>query len=132
MIRPGGHSAAFAGGIPTPQRHRQPYPREFPERLVELIRAGRTPEELAEAFEPSAQTIRNWVAQADRDAGRRPDGLTSARHAELRKLGRANRRPTIERDILSRATARFAQETEVVPPKSSDSGPRTRRISRSR
>ena len=38
--------------------------------MTELVRAGRTPEELAKEFEPSAQTIRNWVAQADRDAGR--------------------------------------------------------------
>jgi transposase len=35
--------------------------------MIELVRAGRTPEELAKEFEPSAQAIRNWVAQADRD-----------------------------------------------------------------
>jgi transposase len=46
--------------------------------MVESVRAGRTPEELAEEFESTAQSIRNWVVQADRDEGRRADGLTSA------------------------------------------------------
>ena len=45
--------------------------------MIELVRAGRWPEELAKEFEPTAQTIRNWVAQADRDEGRRADGLTT-------------------------------------------------------
>lgn len=44
---------------------RRLYPREFREQLVELVRAGRTPESLAKEFEPSAQTIRNWAKQAD-------------------------------------------------------------------
>ena len=39
------------------------------------LRSGRTPEELTREIEPSAQAIRNWVAQADRDAGERSDGL---------------------------------------------------------
>ena len=38
-----------------------PYPDEFRARLIELARAGQTPEELARKFEPSAQTIRNWL-----------------------------------------------------------------------
>ena len=54
-----------------PKSHK-PYPPEFKQRLVELVRAGRRPEELAEKFEPTAQSIRNWVAQADRDDGRAP------------------------------------------------------------
>ena len=51
-----------------------PYPPEFRQQMVELVRAGRTPEEPSRQFEPSAQAIRNSVAQADRDAGRRADG----------------------------------------------------------
>jgi len=43
-----------------PQRHRPAYPPEFREQLVEPVRAGRPPEELAKEYEPSAQTIRNW------------------------------------------------------------------------
>jgi transposase len=36
------------------------YPAELRQQLIELVRVGRTPEELAREFEPSAQTIRNW------------------------------------------------------------------------
>ena len=43
-----------------------PYAPEFRRQMVELVRAGRTPEKLAKEFEPSAQAIRNWVVQADR------------------------------------------------------------------
>jgi len=68
-----------------PKSH-PPYPPKFQRQMVELVRAGRNPEELAKEFEPAAQAIRNWVAQADRDAGRRDDGLTSAEREELRRL----------------------------------------------
>ncbi len=66
-------------------RRRAPYPSEFRHQMVELVRAGRGPEELSREFEPSAQAIRNWVAQADRDEGRRADGLTSAEREEMRR-----------------------------------------------
>ena len=66
-------------------------PPEFREQLVALVRAGRTPEDLAGEFEPTAQSISNWVAQADRDAGRRTDGLTTAERTELTRLRRENR-----------------------------------------
>ncbi|MBB5498827.1 hypothetical protein HDG37_003041 [Paraburkholderia sp. MM5384-R2] len=46
-------------------RHRAPYPVEFRAHMVELVKAGRTPEE----FEPTEQTINTWVAQAHRDCG---------------------------------------------------------------
>lgn len=81
-----------------------PYAPEFRRQMIELVRAGRTSEELAKEFEPSAQAIRNWVAQADRDAGRRADGLRTA-----------------EREILSKAAAWFARETAAIPPKGSSS-----------
>jgi transposase len=45
--------------------------------MVELVRVGRDPEDLAREFEPSAQAIRNWVRQAERDGGQRADGLTT-------------------------------------------------------
>jgi len=57
-------------------KSRPPYPPEFRQRIIDLVRKGCTPEELARQFEPSAQAIRNWVRQADRDDGRRQDGLT--------------------------------------------------------
>ena len=100
---------------------RLPYRAEFRQHMIELVRAGRTPEELSREFEPSAQAIRNWVAQADRDAGRRADGLTSAEQAELRRLRRENRQLRQEREILAKAAAWFARETDAKPPKSSSS-----------
>ena len=93
-----------------PKSH-PPYPPEFRRQMVELVRAGRNPEDLAREFEPSSQTIRNWVAQADRDEGRRQDGVTSAEREELRRLRRENRRLREEREILAKATAWFARGT---------------------
>ena len=89
--------------------------------MIEMVRTGRSPEELGREFEPSGQTIRNWVAQADRDEGRREDGLTSSEREELRKLRRENRQLRVEREILKKAAAWFARETDSVPPKSSSS-----------
>jgi transposase len=100
---------------------RPAYPAEFRRQIVELVRAGRTPEELAREFEPSAQSIRNWVGQADRDEGRREDGLTTVEREELRRLRRENRQLREEREILAKAAAWFARETDSVPPKSSSS-----------
>jgi transposase len=88
---------------------------------VELVRSGRSPEELAREFEPSAQAIRNWVAQADRDTGRRSDGLTTQEREELRRLRRENKNLKVEKEILKQAAAWFAQETDSVPPKNSNS-----------
>ena len=102
-------------------RRRAPYAPEFREQMVELVRAGRTPEELGREFEPSAQAIRNWVAQADRDEGRRPDGLTSPERAELQRLKRENRQLRQEREILAKAAAWFARETDKIPSGSSRS-----------
>ena len=89
--------------------------------MVELVQAGRTPGELAREYECSAQAIRNWARQADRDEGRREDGLRSSELEELRRLRREVRRLREERDILAKATAWFAGETGSVPGRSSSS-----------
>lgn len=89
--------------------------------MVELVRSGRTPAELAKEFEPSAQTIRNWFFQAERDAGNRSDGLGSEERDELKKLRQENRRLKEEREILGKAAAWFARESDTLPPDSSDS-----------
>jgi len=91
------------------------------QQMVQLVKAGRTPEELSREFEPTAQTIHNWVKQSDVDAGVRSDGLTSSERDELRKLRRENRQLKVEREILSKAAAWFARETDAVPPKPSSS-----------
>jgi transposase len=89
--------------------------------MVQLVKAGRSAEELGREFEPTAQTIHNWVKQSDMDAGVRSDGLTSSERDELRKLRRENRQLKVEREILSKAAAWFARETDAVPPKPSGS-----------
>ena len=91
------------------------YAPEYRRRMVELVRAGRSPDELAKEFEPTAQSIRNWVAQTDLDEGRRHDGLTTAEREELTRLRRENRVLREEREILSKAAAWFAQETGSAP-----------------
>jgi transposase len=79
------------------------------------VRKGRTPEALAQQFEPSAQAIRNWMKQAALDAGQRLDGLTTEEREELRQLRRENRQLREERAILSKAAAWFARETHAIP-----------------
>ena len=79
--------------------------------MVEPVRSGRSPDRLAREFEPSAQSIRNWVTQADRDDGGRDDRTTTAEREELRRLRRENRRLREERAMLAAATAWFARET---------------------
>ncbi len=96
------------------------YRPEYKVQIVELVREGRSPGSLAREFEPSEQTIRNWVKQADLDEGRRSDGLrTEARlellRMELLRLKRENKRLREERDILKRAAAWFAKESGSIP-----------------
>ena len=102
-------------------RTRRAYPPEFRQQIVELYRAGRSPGELAREFEPNEQTIRNWIAQADLDEGRRRDGLTTVERAELRKLRKENRQLRVEREILAKAAAWFARESDPISKESSGS-----------
>lgn len=102
-------------------RFRGSYPPEFRRQMVELVRSGRTPEELSREFEPTSQSIANWVRQADRDAGKRSDGPTSVEREELTRLRRENQRLRQERDILAKAAAWFARESKANPNGSSGS-----------
>ena len=111
----------------TMPKTRAAYPLEFRGQMIELVRAGRSPEALGREFEPSAQAIRNWVRQADRDAGRRADGLTTAERREMQRLRRENATLREEREILKKAAAWFARETGAVPSRSSRSSERTGR-----
>ena len=100
---------------------RPPYAPEFRRRIVELVRSGRKPESLSREFEPTSQTIRNWMRQADLDEGRRSDGLTTEERQELVRLRRENRVLREEREILKKAAAWFAQETDSKRRKDSGS-----------
>jgi transposase len=66
---------------------------------------------LARDFDLTETALRDWIKQADIDAGVRSDGLTSDERAELARLRRENRRLQQDVDILKRATAFFAKET---------------------
>jgi transposase len=80
---------------------------------VRLVREGsRTPEELARELGCSAQALRNWVRQADLDAGRRTDGLTTTEQEELRRLRAEVRTLRMERDLLVKAATFFAKESD--------------------
>ena len=103
---------------------RPPYSPEFRRQIVELVRAGRDPDDLAREFEPTAQSIRHWVGVADRADGRREEKVevvAPSERDELIRLRRENKQLRQERDILSRAAAWFARETGAVPSGSSNS-----------
>lgn len=100
---------------------RPPYPAEYRRRMLDLVRAGRTPESLEKEFGVSAQTVRNWTRQADLDTGRRTDGLTTDEREELHRLRRENRRLLEEREILKKAAAWFAKESTSGPKRDSGS-----------
>ena len=92
-----------------------PHPAEFRQRAVELARTGDKPvAALAKDLGISESCLRNWMAQADADAGSRADRLTSAEKKELAELRRRNRQLEMENEILKRAAAYFAKEN-VLP-----------------
>ena len=91
-----------------------PHPAEFRRRAVELVREGSHPlSQVAKELGISQSGLRKWVSQAEIDEGHKP-GLSSAEREELVKLRRENRVLKMERDLLSRAAAFFAQEN-VLP-----------------
>jgi transposase len=114
-------SGRFVFEESTMSKSRGAYPPEFRRQMVELVHAGRTPKELAHEFEPTAQSIRNWVSQSERSASRGNGNLTSAEREELNRLRRENRQLRLEREILSKAAAWFARETNAIPPRGSGS-----------
>ncbi len=96
---------------------RAPYSPEFRRQMVDLVRSGRSAEDLAREFEPTAQSISAWVAAADKQEGRREEavaGLAASERDELVRLRRENKQLRVERDILSKAAAWFARETGAV------------------
>ena len=94
------------------RRPRRAFTPEFKAEIVEVCRRGdRSVGQVAKDFDLTETAVRDWVKQADLDAGVRTDGLTSAEREELTRLRRENRRLAEDVEILKRATAFFAKET---------------------
>ncbi len=93
-------------------RSRLPYPPEFRREAVQMVRSGRSIKDVAESLGMTPQSLRNWVRQEQLDQHERDDGLTTDEREELRRLRRENARLKQERDLLKRAAAFFARETD--------------------
>jgi transposase len=92
----------------------RPHPPEFRQRAVELARLREKPvAQIATDLGISDSCLRNWMAQADIDEGRR-EGLSSREREELVELRREARTLRLENEILKRAAAYFAREN-VLP-----------------
>jgi len=111
------------------RQRRGAYAPEFRQQMVELVRVGRKPRELAKEFGCHETSISAWVrqAQADERGGGRPDApLTTAERQEFAQLRRQLRQVTLERDILAKATAWFANKDGSIDKTSMRGSRRTR------
>jgi transposase len=92
----------------------RPHPPEFRQRAIELAREHAKPiAQIAADIGISESCLRNWVAQDDIDSGRR-EGLTTDERAELARLRRENRTLKMEKEILGKAAAFFANESNYT------------------
>ena len=93
-------------------RPRRSFTAEFKAEIVELCQRGdRSIGQIAKDFDLTETAVREWLRQAERDAGTGDGGLTTSEKDELAQLRRENRRLREDVDILKRATAFFAKET---------------------
>ena len=107
-------------GMGKKPRRRRSFTAEFKAEIVELCQRGdRTVGQVAKDFDLTETAVREWVRQAERDAGTGDGGLTSGERQELAELRRENRRLREDVDILKRATAFFAKETRWTATRSS-------------
>ena len=96
------------------KRRRRAFSDEFKAETVRLVReSGKSIGAIARELDLTETVLRRWVRQAEIDAGREPAGaLTTSERDELTQLRRENKRLRMERDILKKATAFFAKESE--------------------
>jgi transposase len=94
-------------------KSRPPYPEEFRREAVQMVRSGRKLSDVATSLGVTEQSLRNWVKRDQLERRERDDGVTLAERDELRELRRKVKRLEQERDLLKRAAAFFARETET-------------------
>jgi len=99
---------------------RKYYAPEFKERMVELMRSGRTPTQLSKEFGVGVSTLTSWMWRARIEAGE-VEGLTKDERSELAELRRENAKLREEREILKKFAAWSAQEANWTPKKRSGS-----------
>ena len=98
-----------------PKSH-APYPPAFRAEAVRLLRtSGKSTAQIGRELEVTAETLRQWLKQADLDDGLRHDGLTTEETEEVRRLRREVKTLREEREILLKAAAFFAKETGQTP-----------------
>ena len=90
-----------------------PYPEEFRREAIDLVLSGRSVPDVAAALGVAQGSLRNWIKQYERDSGRRDDGLKTDEREELSRLRRENARLRQEKEILKKAAAFFARESET-------------------
>jgi transposase len=99
----------------TAAKHSAFYSPEFRAEAVRLARTGgKHYTQIARDLGMTTETLRKWLKQADLDEGKRQDGLTTEEREELRQLRRENRILREEREILKKAAAFFARETDAT------------------
>ncbi len=92
---------------------RPPYPPEFKEEAIRLMRSSEKPlARVSRELDVAEQTLRNWRKQEEIDEGER-EGLSTDEKEELRRLRRENKVLRQEKEVLRKATALFAREDGI-------------------
>ena len=98
------------------RRKRRKFNPEFKAEAVRLARVGdRSIQQIATDLDLTESALRNWVSQAEVDAGQSPtasEALSTAEKAELSELRREVKKLRQERDILKAAATYFAKESQ--------------------